>query len=315
MINIIDTHCDALYKIQMARREEGRHLDFRTADELDTNLERLKQGGVSVQLFAIFLEPSIPSDEMWEYALEQIDIFQEEVIGKNPEMKHIKAWSDLDDLSDGEIGAILTLEGAEPIGNDLTKLEKLYEAGIMSIGLTWNPANLCADGVGESRGAGLTTLGKEVIKLNNKRGVLTDIAHLSMAGVDDVLQLADCPFASHCNARALYDHPRNLTDDQLKRLFEKGGHVHVVLYPAFIQGEKEATSIDDLIKHIDHLVSLGGEKQIGFGSDFDGIDRFITNLEDASQYQNLINRLLDKYSEEQVKGFAHENFLNFVRNI
>src|SRR5699024_6416512 len=150
---------------------------------------------------------------------------------------------------------------------------------------------------------------------NMERNIITDFANLSIVGDDVFIKLADNPFDRYCNARSLYDHPRNLTDDQLKRLFEKGGHVHVVLYPAFIQGEKEATSIDDLIKHIDHLVSLGGEKQIGFGSDFDGIDRFITNLEDASQYQNLINRLLDKYSEEQVKGFAHENFLNFVRNI
>lgn len=315
MIKVIDAHCDALYKMQMARREFNTELDYKTAEELDTNLNRLKEGGVYVQMFAIFLEPTVPSNEMWDYAQEQIDIFHKDVLGKNPDMKHITNWSQLDELEEGEIGAILTLEGAEPIGNELDKLKQLYEQGIMSIGLTWNPANLCADGVGEERGGGLTKLGKDVVRLNNEHKVLTDIAHLSMAGVDDVLELADYPFASHCNARALYDHPRNLTDEQVKRLFAKGGHIHVVLYPAFIQDENDVTVIDDIIKHIDHLVSLGGEKHIGFGSDFDGIDTFIEDLEDASQYQNLINKLLETYSEDQVRGFAHENFLNYVRKI
>lgn len=311
-MKIIDAHCDALYKLQQAKREEGRLLDYKTANELDTNYERLKEGEVFVQLFAIFIEPDVSSDLVWEYALEQIDLFHTEVLGKNPQMKHIKKWSDLDTLQADEIGAVLTLEGCEAFGNDLNKLNHLYEAGILSIGLTWNPANLVADGVGESRGGGLTALGKEVVRLNNEHDVLTDIAHLSMAGVDDVLELATYPFASHCNARSIFDHPRNLTDDQIKRLFAKNGHMHVVLYPAFIQNQKEETDIADIIKHIDHLCSLGGEKKIGFGSDFDGIDTFITDLENAGKYQHLINELLKHYDESIVRGFAYENFLNFV---
>lgn len=311
-MKIIDAHCDALYKLQMAKRTKGKTLDFRSDKTLDTNVNRLMEGKVAVQLFAIFIEPNIPSDFVWEYALEQIDLFHSEVIGKNPQMKHVKKWSELDDLQAGEIGAVLTLEGAEAFGNDLKKLHHLYEAGILSIGLTWNPANLCADGVGEVRGGGLTALGKEVVRLNNEHHVLTDIAHLSMNGVADVMELADYPFASHCNARAIFDHPRNLTDEQIRTLFTKNGHMHVVLYPAFIQNRHLDTSIADIVTHIDHLCSLGGEKKIGFGSDFDGIDTFITDLEHAGKYQNLINELLKHYSEETVRGFAAENFLAFV---
>src|SRR5690625_6021053 len=99
-------------------------------------------------------------------------------------MKHMTSWSDLDDLQDGEIGAVLTLEGAEAFGNDLVKLRHLYRVGVMSVGLTWNVANLCADGAGEPRGGGLTLLGKEVVRLNNEHHVFTDVSHSTVKGLD-----------------------------------------------------------------------------------------------------------------------------------
>lgn len=311
-MKVIDTHCDVLYKLQKAKRERNILLDFKNSEELDINLERLVQGEVYVQLFAIFIQPSVSSDVVWEYALEQIELFHSEVIGKNPQMKHIKNWDEIDQLKPGEIGAVLTLEGAEAFGNDLEKLQHLYNEGILSIGLTWNPANLVADGVGEPRGAGLSNLGREVVRLNNENNVLTDVSHLSMQGVSDVLELAKYPFASHSNARAIFDHPRNLTDDQIKQMIAKDGHIHVVLYPRFIKTEIDDTDIADLITHIDHICSLGGEKHVGFGSDFDGIDKFIKDLEHAGKYQNLINELLKRYPEETVRGFAYENFLRFL---
>jgi len=311
-MKVIDTHCDALLKLQLAKRsyENPRLLDFANAEELDCNLERLREGNVAVQFFAIFIYPDVPSDEKWQHALEQIDLFYTEVLGKNPFMKHIKKWEDLDELKSGEIGAVLTLEGADAFGNDLMKLRQLYRLGVLSIGMTWNNANLCADGAGEPRGGGLTLLGKEVVKLNNEHRVLTDVSHATEKGFWDIVELSDYPFASHSNARALCDHPRNLYDDQVKGMFEKGGYIHVVFNPPFINEDREDASISDLIKHIEHLCSLGGEKQIGFGSDFDGISTYVQNLNHAGKYQNLINELLKYYSEKQVQGFAYQNFLN-----
>ena len=315
-MNIIDTHCDALLKMQIETRkvwDENRTLlDFKEAPSLDTNLQRLKAGGVQTQFFAIFIEPDVPQNEKWQHALEQIDLFYQEIIGKHPEMKHIKKWEELHQLQPGEIGCVLTLEGADAFGNDLTKLRHLYRLGVLSIGLTWNNANLCADGAGEPRGAGLTLLGKDVVQMNNEQGVFTDVSHLSLAGFWEVMKLADYPFASHSNARALCDHPRNLYDDQIKAMFENGGLIHVVFNPPFIQTAKEQPTIDDLIRHIDHLCTLGGEKHIGFGSDFDGIDTFIKDLENAGKYNQLVDRLLKYYSEEQVRGFCSENFLKHL---
>lgn len=317
-MKIIDTHCDALFKLQGAKR--GRFhgiepLNFYHSNQLDTNVLRLKKGGVKVQFFAIFIEPDIPSDEKWQHALEQIDLFYTDVVGKNSDMKHIQAWKELKALEEGEIGAVLALEGAEAFGNDLIKLRQLYRLGIKSIGLTWNDANLCADGVGEERGAGLTLLGKEVVHLNNKHKILTDVSHASEKSFWDVLEFAHYPFASHSNARAICDHPRNLNDDQIVGMFNKGGFIHLVFNPPFINKGSISATIDDLIAHIDHFCSLGGIGKIGFGSDFDGISYYVKDLEHAGKYQHLINKLLTYYSEDDVRGFAYQNFLNNINRL
>jgi membrane dipeptidase len=304
-MNIIDLHCDALMKLQEAHGT----LRFADAPELQTNKTRLQQGQIKVQCFAIFIEPEIKGDQKFQVVLEQIDYFYKEVLGKNPDMVHIKEWSDFDRLKIGQIGAMLTLEGVDPIGNDLSKLHILYQLGVLSVGLTWNQANLAADGAGEPRGAGLTLFGKEIVEFNNEHQILTDVSHLSDQGIWEVIELAKYPIASHSNARALCNHLRNLTDEQAAAMFAKGGLIHVVYNPPFVKEFGEVT-IPDLVKHIDHFCSLGGVKQIGFGSDFDGISTFITNLEDASKSQNLINELLKYYSEEVVRGFAYQNFLD-----
>lgn len=311
-MKIIDTHCDALLKLQLAKRGSfygTTPLDFTSSDQLDTNFQRLQAGGVCVQFFAIFLYPDLPDNEKWQHALEQVDLFYTEILGKNPAMKHIKKWEDIDSLKEGEIGAVLTLEGADAFGNDLMKLRQLYRLGVLSIGLTWNNANLCADGAGEPRGGGLTLLGKEVVRLNNEHRILTDVSHLSVKGFWDVMELADYPIASHSNARALCNHPRNLDDDQAKAMFAKNGMIDVVFCLSFIKEGGKDVEIADLVKHIDHFSSLGGVKNIGIGSDFDGIDAYMKNLENASEFQNLIHELQKHFSESEVEGFAYRNFL------
>jgi membrane dipeptidase len=311
-LKIIDTHCDALLKLQLSRRIpfSKTQLQFKDSPELNTNLQFLRKGDINVQFFAIFIMPDVPIDEKWQHVLEQIDLFYHEILGNNPEMVHVREWQDIKSLKEGEIGAVLTLEGADAFGNDLVKLRMLYQLGVLSIGLTWNNANLCADGVEEPRGAGLTAFGKEVVQLNNENGVLTDVSHLSIRAFWDVMEIAKYPIASHSNVFTLCNHPRNLNDEQIKAMFAQDAMIHVVFWPPFINHKQSDATIHDLIRHMDHLCELGGIKNIGLGSDFDGISSFVTDLENASKYQNLINELLKHYSEDEVKGFAHQNFIN-----
>lgn len=303
-MKVADTHCDVLYQLY-----QNRDLRFTDSPELQANISRLKAGKVWIQFFAVFVEPEVKSDEKFQVALDQINLFHTEVLANNPAMKKIECWADIDLLQDDQIGTILTLEGADAFGNDLTKLRTLYQLGVRSVGLTWNNANLCADGAGEPRGAGLTQLGKEVVRLNNEYSVLTDVSHLSEKGFWDVMEIADFPIASHSNSKTICNHQRNLTDQQARAIFEKKGFISVVYCPPFVKEDGKA-DIADVIKHIDHFCSLGGKDHICFGSDFDGITAFVEGLEDASCHQNLINELLKFYKEDEVKGFAFQNFLN-----
>lgn len=303
-MNIIDMHCDALLKLWESKGKAS----FVDASVIDTNKVRMKKGKVKVQAFAVWVDPSINTLHQFDVALEQVRLFHEEILQKNEEIKHIKDWSELDKLKEDEIGAILTLEGVEPIGNDISKLHILYELGVRLVGLTWNSANLAADGALEQRGAGLTKFGKEIVRFNDDRQIITDVSHLSERAFWDVMDLARYPMASHSNTKHHCDHPRNLSDSQARAMFERGGMVHVVYHPPFVKKDGNAT-IQDLIRHIDHLCALGGVKQIGLGSDFDGIDAKISGLAHAGETQNLINELLKHFSEEEVRGFASANFL------
>ena len=306
-MKIIDLHCDALMKLSDAKGK----LCFKDAPELDVNLEKMQTGGIKLQAFAIFVYPSLASTNQFQEVFDQIHYFYTEVLGKNPEMKLIRKWSELSELKEHEIGAILTLEGVDPIGNDLHKLTILYELGVRSIGLTWNSGNLAADGVAESRGAGLSHFGKRLVEWCNQHDVFVDVSHLHPNGFWDVMELAKYPIASHSNATAICDHRRNLTDDQIKAMIERDAMIHIVFCPPFVKKGRNAI-IDDVIYQINHIVALDGIKNIGFGSDFDGIESKVEGLSDASMFPNLITALKAHYSDEEIAGFCYQNFVNHL---
>lgn len=308
-MKIYDLHCDALLKLQ-----ENRSLNFTDSRHLEVNAEFMKEGNVKLQIFAIFIEPEVSSEKKFGQVLDQIDLFYEKILSQ-PFIRHITQWKQVTELKEGEIGAVLSLEGADAIGNDLGKLRLLNQLGVISLGMTWNNANLCADGVGEARAAGLSQLGREVVRLNNSRGILTDVSHLSIQGFWDVMQLADYPVATHSNARGLYDHPRNLNDNQLKALFEAGGLVGIVYNPPFIGKNDNKAEIPELIKHVEYMLQLGGEYSLALGSDFDGIETYVSQLANAREHQNLVKSLRERFGEELTENICWKNAHSFFEKI
>lgn len=304
-IPIIDLHCDAL--LRMDQRGD----DFLTSPLLDVSLSKLRAGYVRAQAFAIFIEPDLSQADKVKSALHQAYYFQQHVARPENGIVAIKDWDDFSTLQPGEIGAFLTIEGVDFFDGDMKMWHIFRELGVLLIGLTWNLANAAADGLTQDLGRGVTMFGRELIALNNAQRIFTDVSHLSERSFWDVLEHADYVIASHSNATTICRHPRNLTDAQIKAMILKKAPMHVVYCPEFIVESGDAT-MSDLIKHIDHICALGGKHLVGFGSDFDGITKKVIGLEHAGMQQNFINELLKFYSEEDVRGFAGENFLTSI---
>lgn len=305
-MNIFDAHCDVLYKLWM-----NPTLDFETHPQLHANLNRLKDGQGKVQCMALYIPEEVNYENRFEVALEMVHLFHEKVLSVHKEIKQIKTKKDIEMLSRDEIGVMLTLEGCDAIGTSLTRLRTLFHLGVKSVGLTWNYGNAVADGILEPRGAGLSLFGKKVVEENNRFKVWTDVSHLSIKGFWDVLELAEYPIASHSNSLSLCNHPRNLTDDQIRALIEKDSMIGINFVPYFLSEEPRAT-IKDVLKHIEYICALGGENNLGFGSDFDGISSTVVGLEHFGTYETLVEELLKHYSNEQVEKFTFQNFVNHL---
>ncbi|MFD1735894.1 dipeptidase [Bacillus salitolerans] len=305
-MKIFDAHCDVLYKLWL-----NPAINLQAEGDLHITVDRLKKANSKVQCMAIYIPEEVSYQERFEVALEMVHIFHQKILAVYPFIKLVKAKEDIEKLKSDEIGVILTLEGCDCIGQSITKLQTLFHLGIKSVGLTWNYGNAVADGILEPRGAGLSLFGRKVVEENNQFKVWTDVSHLSIKGFWDVLELAKYPIASHSNALSLCSHPRNLNDEQLLALIKKDGMIGINFVPYFLT-DKDSATISDVINHIEYVCSLGGESNIGFGSDFDGISKTVIGLENFACYNNLVEELLKHYSHEQVEGFCYQNFLNHL---
>lgn len=300
---IIDAHCDMLYRIWA----EG--LDVNSDEALHVDLEKWRKSPVQVQTFAMYVPDTdtVPDNKQYPAVLEMLQIFKEQVIGANEDIVHIKTKSDLENLREGELGAILTLEGCYPIGDDLDKLKYLVDEGVRLVGLTWNNNNAVADSITEENPQGVTEFGREVIDYLNSENIWVDVSHISVPGFYDVMELAKHPIASHSNARVVHPAARNLMDEQIEALIERDGLIGIVLYPEFINGKKEA-AINEVMEHLDYFIKKGAEDNLCIGSDFDGISTTITGLENISKYDNLSERIRSEYLD-QAEAILGGNFL------
>lgn len=303
----IDLHCDALMKLA-----DHPDMSFLDDSRLDINYVNLRKGNVRAQAFAIFVHPDDPVETQYETALKQLECFYTRVL-TTPGMRHLKSWDDFL-VDDNNIGAFLTLEGVGPIGNDLNKLDYFVKRGVLSVGLTWNPANLAADGIGETRNAGLTKFGFDIVEYLNNHRILCDVSHLSHQSFEDVLNHAKYVIASHSNCFSICSHPRNLTDHQIQRMVAKNAMIHLVFNPPFV-ATKDEVVINDLMPHIMHLSELGAKHLIGIGSDFDGITEKIVNLSNWSYSVLLEQELIHNMNNEDVQSIQSNNFLNYIRRL
>ncbi len=218
-----------------------------------------------------------------------------------------------EDLKCADYGGILALEGADSIHN-LTSIRMFYDLGVRLFTLTWNNNNAISSAVKSAVDNGLTDFGRMVVKESEKLGIMIDLSHISEKGFYDVAEIAGKPFiCSHSNSKAVYEHNRGLTDDQFRTLIEKGGVSGINFAPYFLGDDP---SVKDILLHIEHFCSLGGEKNIGIGSDFDGIE-YMPNGCSGAKFMNVIAEelLKNNYSEKTVRNIMYGNFFRVFKQV
>ncbi|MBD2870661.1 dipeptidase [Paenibacillus arenilitoris] len=306
-MRIVDFHCDVLCKLLLDDK-----LTFHGGKPgtLDVTYERLKSAGVALQTFAVYIPASM--NGRLEPILESLDRFHQSVLSCE-DMRWVRTSADLEScLNDGKIGALLSLEGVDGLQGNLSLLRIMHQLGIRAAGLTWNHANWAADGAMEARGAGLTAKGRAFVEECNHLGILVDVSHLSERAFWDVAELSTKPIiASHSNSRSVCDHPRNLTDEQIKRIIAMRGLIGITYVPWFVSKEENVT-VDDILIHIERICELGGAEQVMLGSDFDGIDRYVTELTHPAEVWRLREAVLRRYSASVADRLMSGNALRFL---
>ncbi|GGA34719.1 diguanylate cyclase [Kroppenstedtia guangzhouensis] len=305
----IDGHCDVLYKLWKYPEES---LDFYgKGHDLDVTYAQARQAGVLMQVFAIFVPENVPRSQSWQVALEQVDLFYEKVVRKGG-LQPVRTSEELNFLSrENRMGGLLSLEGADALQGSLRHLRILSRLGVRQVGLTWNYANEAADGIEEERGGGLTRFGRELVREMQRLRMVLDVSHLSVRGFWEVMEENLPVIASHSNARAICSHRRNLMDDQIRALVDRKGLIGITFVPKFVCDDPDAATVDDLLRHIEHICSLGGEERIAFGSDYDGIEQKILGLEHIGNLVSLGEELLKRYPEHLVKRWTWTNWYEF----
>ena len=256
-------------------------------------------------------------------ALQMVDAFYTSVEENKDKFVQVRNYEEIVRAKEeGKVGGLLSIEGAEPLMGDLGLLRVFHKLGVRMLSFTWNWRTEFADGLSASRTGGrLTPKGVEAMEEMRRLGVVLDVSHITDACFWDVVENTKVPFiASHSNCRDLCDTPRNLTDDMLRALAEKGGVTGMNYLPSFIVPRKEISAgrvvmIEDLVDHIDHIAKVVGPDHVGLGSDFDGGGGF-PGLDDTSKVPNITRVLVKRgYSDEDVKKILGGNHLRVFKKV
>ena len=284
---MIDLHCDTI--MQLLDHPDSGDL-YRNTWKID--IEKLQKAHSKVQDFALFInlgktnDPYGRYEEMRNLCTTQIHLYGEHI-------QHVLSYQDVESVYEsGKIGALMSIEEGGVLGGDLDKLKQAYQDGVRLITLTWNyPNGLGEPHCGEQHKK-LTPKGIEFVEAMQDLGIVVDCSHLNDAGTEQLGDILDVPFvASHSNAREVTAHTRNLPDNLIKLIANKGGVIGLNFAQSFL-GTSPVSRIDDIVKHGLYLINKGGEDVVALGTDFDGI-KPNTEIKDASE----MYRLYDAFKE------------------
>lgn len=304
----IDLHCDTAYRMI----KEDLSLND---DACKVNIEKLKKGGALAQTFAFFVdleEEKDPYDaftSMYNNFIKEVDKNKDkiEIVRNTDELKQCN--------NNGKIGAFLSIEEGEVLKGDVSKVLDVYKKGIRMLTLTWNYEN----SIGypnvnfKYKDKGLKEKGIEIVNEMERVGIIPDCSHLSDGGFYDLSKICKKPFiATHSNARAIKNHPRNLTDDMIKILSNKGGVMGLNFCSDFV-AEDDITKVSKIAKHAKHIKNIGGIDVLSIGSDFDGIENEV-EIKDTSEMDKLYYGLKKEgFSDDDIEKVFYKNIIRVLK--
>ncbi|MBY0087049.1 dipeptidase [Brevibacillus brevis] len=331
MTHGIDAHFDLLLDVAI-QREHGR----RKVIETDY-LPDFVAGGVDTVVAAIFIDNKFLPEMGLRKALQQISALHAEADESPDKIMVCKSVSDIETAKrQGKIGFVLSLEGAEPLYNDLSMLRVFYELGVRLMGLVWSRRNFVGDGshfspVREGRKGGLTEFGIRVVEEAEAMGIIIDVSHLNDEGFWDLIEVARKPIiASHSNCRTLASSMRNLTDEQIRAIAFTNGVIGINGVNLFVGDTDDQADIEHMINHVDHIVKLVGDKHVGLGLDiiepfmkYDSPGVFIQAgrkdfdvVKGHTKVPELVHALAKRgYKDEAIERILGKNFIRVFKDV
>jgi len=308
----LDTHCDTPMFFPQ-------HVDFGTRDpKLLVDLHKMTEGHQDATIMVAYLPQTMPLAEHPKQYTDDIFDKIEAIVVKHSE--HVAIARTPDDLwhhkHQGKKSIMLGIENGHALEGSLDNLRHFAQRGIVYMTLCHNGDNdICDSARGEHTHNGVSAFGREVISEMNRLGIMVDLSHAGEKSFYDALELSKTPIVcSHSSCRALCDHPRNLTDDQMRALAQKGGVMQVTLYHGFLVKDGEAT-LNDAMRHLEHAIEVMGIDHVGLGTDFDG-DGGIRGLASSAELLNYTRELLKrKFSEADIQKLWGGNFLRVMKEV
>lgn len=336
-MKVVDMHCDTVAELY-AKKEAGM-LQGILKNDLCLDLDKMEKGDYALQNFAIFAHMENLKGKMPlpEYGFWLTDLFLTEMRKYPDRIGIVRSYRDIEDnLKAGRMSAMLTMEEGAICEGKVEYLRIFYELGVRMFTFTWNfPNELAWPNRVKMNGLhggvfvpetekGLTETGFDFLEEMERLGMIADVAHLGDKGIHDVIAHAKKPFvASHSNARAVCGHPRNLTDEMIRGIAEKGGVIGMNFCPSFLRdkdkwgnpGNDNQVSLDDVVNHIRHIISVGGIDSVGLGSDYDGTPLSF-EMKGAADMPLLEEKLRqEKFTEEEIEKIFFKNVLRLYKEI
>lgn len=325
-MKVVDMHCDTIYELYFHPEKSLREND------LNIDLMKMQQGDYLLQNFAIFTHLN-HTDQPYVQAKAMIQHYKQELKRNEDLIAPVYCFKDIEkNQKENKLSAMLTLEEGAVVEGDLSRLQEFYDLGVRMITLTWNFENgigfpnvqwkqdmTFQDSFHIDTENGLTEFGKAYVKEMERLHMIIDVSHLSDAGFYDVLKISKKPFvASHSNARKVCSVARNMSDDMIKQLAKRGGVMGINYAGDFLKESKignERSYIEDMVKHIQHIVSIGGIDCVGLGSDFDGISQNL-EMDHAGKLPLLETALYQAgFRKEEVEKIFYKNVLRLYQEV